>query len=87
MLISLLAAGTAIWLLIIHFLGFVQLSGWISVMLSVWFIGGVLIFCVGVIGIYVSKIFIETKRRPYTIVRNLHNFGIPVGQRADRETE
>jgi len=27
------------------------------------------IFCLGVIGIYVSKIFIETKDRPYTIVR------------------
>jgi putative glycosyltransferase len=41
-------------------------------MLSVWFIGGVLIFCVGVIGIYISKIFIETKHRPYTIVRKVH---------------
>jgi putative glycosyltransferase len=41
-------------------------------MLSVWFLGGVLIFCVGIIGIYVSKIFIETKNRPYTIVRRIH---------------
>jgi putative glycosyltransferase len=47
-------------------------EGWVSVMLSVWFLGGLLIFCVGVIGIYVSKIFIETKNRPYTIVRRVH---------------
>ena len=48
------------------------LAGWVSVMLSVWFLGGVLIFCVGIIGIYISKIFIETKNRPYTIVRRVH---------------
>lgn len=48
------------------------LEGWVSVMLSVWFLGGLLIFCTGVIGIYVSKIFIETKNRPYTIVRSVH---------------
>ncbi len=46
--------------------------GWVSVMLSVWFLGGILIFCMGVIGIYISKIFIETKGRPYTIVRRIH---------------
>lgn len=50
------------------------IEGWVSVMLSVWFLGGLLIFCVGVIGIYVSKIFIETKNRPYTIVRRVHSF-------------
>jgi putative glycosyltransferase len=48
------------------------IEGWVSVMLSVWFLGGLLIFCVGVMGIYVSKIFIETKNRPYTIVRRVH---------------
>jgi putative glycosyltransferase len=60
--------------LLIHkmiFRGAVQ--GWVSVMLSVWFLGGLLIFCVGVIGIYISKIFIETKNRPYTIVRRVHH--------------
>ncbi len=52
-------------------------DGWVSVMLSVWFLGGLLIFCVGLIGIYVSKIFVESKGRPYTIVRRIH------GKRAD----
>jgi putative glycosyltransferase len=59
--------------LIIHKLVFQgAIEGWVSVMLSVWFLGGLLIFCVGVIGIYISKIFIETKNRPYTIVRRIH---------------
>jgi putative glycosyltransferase len=59
--------------LIIHKLIFRgAIEGWVSVMLSVWFLGGLLIFCVGVIGIYISKIFIETKNRPYTIVRRVY---------------
>jgi putative glycosyltransferase len=53
------------------FLGQV-LAGWTSVMISVWFLGGLLILCVGVVGIYISKIFIETKNRPYSIVRKVH---------------
>ena len=50
------------------------LAGWTSVMISVWLLGGLLILCVGVVGIYISKIFIETKNRPYTIVRRLHEW-------------
>jgi len=66
--------------LLIHKLVFRgAIEGWVSVMLSVWFLGGLLIFCVGVIGIYISKIFIETKNRPYTIVRRIHNF-VPTAQ-------
>jgi putative glycosyltransferase len=48
-------------------------DGWASVMMSVWFLGGLIIFSVGTIGLYVSKIFLETKNRPYTIVRRIHS--------------
>ena len=48
------------------------LPGWVSVMVSVWFLGGLAIFCIGVVGLYISRIFIETKKRPYTIIRNFH---------------
>lgn len=48
------------------------LAGWISVMVSVWFLGGLSIFCIGVVGLYVSRIFIETKFRPYTIIRKTY---------------
>lgn len=50
------------------------MEGWVSVMISVWFIGGVLVFCIGLVGIYISKIFIETKGRPYTIVRKVYAY-------------
>ena len=45
-------------------------EGWTSLIVSVWFFGGLIILLLGIIGIYLSKIFIEVKQRPYTIVRN-----------------
>jgi putative glycosyltransferase len=46
--------------------------GWPSVIISIWMLGGLTIFCLGLIGIYISKIFIETKQRPYTIIRRIY---------------
>lgn len=48
------------------------MSGWTSVMASIWLLGGMVISFIGVVGIYLSKIFSETKKRPYTIVRHIH---------------
>src|SRR5207302_5733713 len=56
--ISSLSALIAGWLVIRKIFFGSILAGWVSVMLSVWFLGGLLIFCVCLIGIYVSKIFI-----------------------------
>ena len=47
------------------------LQGWASLIVSVWLLGGLTIFCLGVIGIYLSKIFIEVKQRPYTIIKRV----------------
>lgn len=46
--------------------------GWPSLIVSIWLLGGLTIFCLGIIGIYLSKIFIEVKQRPYTIVKQLY---------------
>lgn len=48
------------------------MSGWTSVMASIWLLGGMIISFIGVVGIYLSKIFSETKQRPYTIVRQIY---------------
>jgi putative glycosyltransferase len=53
------------------------LQGWASLIVSVWLLGGLTIFCLGLIGIYLAKIFTEVKRRPYTIVRNIYEAGGP----------
>lgn len=39
-------------------------TGWTSLILSVWFIGGVILFALGLIGQYIGKIYIEVKERP-----------------------
>jgi len=53
------------------FLG-VDVEGWASIMASVWLIGGMLFLVLGVFSIYLSKMFLEIKNRPLTIVRNVH---------------
>jgi putative glycosyltransferase len=47
-------------------------AGWTSLILSIWLLGGLIIFCNGIVGIYISRIFIETKERPYTIIKQLY---------------
>lgn len=48
------------------------MDGWTSVMVSVWLLGGMIISFVGLIGIYLSKVFSEAKQRPSVIVRAIH---------------
>jgi len=52
-------------------------DGWTSVMVSIWLLGGLIISFVGVIGIYLSKVFNETKQRPLAIVREIHGRPLP----------
>ena len=52
----------------------ILLEGWASLMVSIWLLGGLTIFCLGVIGIYLSKIFIEVKQRPYTIIKEVYEY-------------
>lgn len=67
--ISALAAAVLMWRVVFHG---VAVAGWPSLIVSVWFLGGITIFCLGVIGMYLSKVFMETKDRPYTVVRAYH---------------
>lgn len=43
-------------------------AGWTTIATSIWMIGGIQLLCLGVIGEYVGKIYLETKRRPKFIV-------------------
>lgn len=68
-----LFALTYIAYLVINWLFLAKpLSGWTSVMASIWLLGGMVISFIGIVGIYLSKIFSETKQRPYTIVRKIY---------------
>ncbi len=70
--ISLLACFYISYLVAQWFLISKPISGWTSVMASIWLLGGLVISFIGVVGIYLSKIFSETKQRPYTIVKQVY---------------
>ncbi len=61
----------AIYALVSYFTGNVQ-AGWTSLILSIWFLGGVQLLSIGLIGKYIGKIYTEVKHRPrYNIERVL----------------
>ena len=48
------------------------IAGWTSLMISVWFLGGVILISCGMIGLYLSKVYNEVKSRPNYIVRKIY---------------
>ncbi|MCK9380264.1 MAG: glycosyltransferase family 2 protein [Sulfuritalea sp.] len=66
------ALAYAGYLVFIRLFSSQTVDGWTSVMVSVWVLGGMIASFIGVIGIYLAKIFSETKQRPLTIVRNVY---------------
>jgi len=59
----LISLGILVYVLVSLCSGHVT-PGWTSLMLSVWFVGGVILLAMGVVGIYIGKIFSEVKGRP-----------------------
>jgi len=49
--------------------------GWTSIVLSIWFVGGVQIMCIGLVGEYIGKIYKEVKRRPKFHIEQLLRSG------------
>jgi dolichol-phosphate mannosyltransferase len=54
-------------------LGKVAIVGWTSIVLSIWLIGGLNIIILGIVGLYIGKIFEETKQRPHYIIDYMVN--------------
>jgi dolichol-phosphate mannosyltransferase len=59
----------ALYLAIGHLLWNVPVPGWTSVMVSIYLIGGLLFANLGVLGLYLGKVFDETKGRPLYVIR------------------
>lgn len=62
----------ALYLLIRKVFSHSIISGWTSLMVSIWFLSGIIILSLGTIGVYVSKIYNETKDRPLTVVKEIY---------------
>jgi len=50
----------------------VDIEGWASTVASIWLVGGLILFVLGIFGIYLSKMFNEIKARPLSIIRKIY---------------
>ncbi len=71
--VTMISAVCAVYIVCSKVLFGIPVDGWASIVTSIWFIGGLLMFSVGIVGIYLSKIFIEVKNRPFTVIRNIYS--------------
>ncbi|MCD8376676.1 MAG: glycosyltransferase family 2 protein [Oscillospiraceae bacterium] len=51
-------------------------AGWASTICVIIFIGGVQLFCLGIMGQYIAKTYLETKRRPHCIIAETNREGV-----------
>lgn len=61
-----------IYFIIIYCLG-MTVPGWTTITCSIWLIGGLQLLGIGVVGEYIGKIYLETKKRPQYIIREILN--------------
>ena len=71
---SVMAFLLALYNLVSKWLGFVQVPGYTTTVFSIWFVGGLVLFVMGVLGMYIGKIFDQVKGRQLFIVRDMINF-------------
>jgi glycosyltransferase involved in cell wall biosynthesis len=64
-------AVLAMWALAAKLTGSDAVPGWASTILPIYFLGGVQLFCAGVLGEYVGKMYMEIKRRPRFLIEKV----------------
>lgn len=73
LLMSVISGVLAFYQIIAKFTGLITVPGYTSTIASIWFVGGLLLFVLGIIGLYVGKIYDQVKGRPYSVVRETIN--------------
>ncbi|MBQ8055990.1 MAG: glycosyltransferase, partial [Paludibacteraceae bacterium] len=63
----------AIYNVLAKLLGIIQLAGYTTTIFSVWFVGGLVLFVMGILGLYIGKIFDQLKGKPIYIVADKLN--------------
>lgn len=59
--------------IILYFTGYIQVLGFTTLILSLWFLGGIIMLLLGVVGIYIGKVFEKVKQRPIFLIQNSCN--------------
>ena len=73
-LMSASAVCVGLYYVIRYFTDGIGVAGWASVIVSLYFIGGLLLANMGILGLYLGKVFNEVKQRPLYLIRELVNF-------------
>jgi dolichol-phosphate mannosyltransferase len=71
--ISILAFLLAVYNIIAHLLGIIQVAGFTTTVFSIWFVGGIILFVLGIMGLYISKIFDQVKGRQLFVIQDKIN--------------
>ncbi len=77
-LLTLLSLGMSVWICIRKLVWDIPVTGWAGVMVSLWFIGGIIMANLGVIGLYLGRIYDETKQRPIYVLAESVNIAPPL---------
>ena len=70
---SLFSFLLAVYNVFAKLVGLIDISGYTSTIFSIWFVGGLLLFVMGILGLYIGKIFDQVKGQPLYIVRESIN--------------
>ena len=69
MIISFFAFAYTVYALLVRLLGGFTVPGWSSLTVGVFFLGGIQLIMIGILGEYLGKLFFEVKKRPNYIVK------------------
>jgi dolichol-phosphate mannosyltransferase len=72
-LFSLTAFFYAAYLVLRYFIEGIGVAGWTTTVVSIWFVSGIIIAQLGIMGLYIGYVFDQTKNRPVFIVREMTN--------------
>lgn len=68
-LVSFMSLIYSFWLIVRYLTFSIPVEGWTSVMVSIYFIGGLLFSNMGILGLYIGKVFDEIKNRPLYLIQ------------------
>ena len=72
-IISLLSFLLAIYNVFAYLFGVIRLEGFTTTIFSIWFVGGLILFVLGVVGLYIGRIFDQVKERQLFVVKETLN--------------
>jgi dolichol-phosphate mannosyltransferase len=69
--VALMSFLYALFIVVRYFTQGISVSGWASLIVSLYFVGGIILAQLGVLGLYIGYVFDQTKARPLYVVREV----------------